>query len=384
MLSSVRRLALLLVAVVLLHPTASVAAAPSPFPCGLAAGGWLSEGPTNRAAHLASVGTVRATMVLVDFPDHPATTDPRVTIDGDVKDAQRWWAEVSYGRFQAVFDAPPRWFRMPAPMASYGMGASRTFETHRRYLADAVGVADPDVDFSRTQLFFVVSPPASGLGGSSALVAPSGLGIVADGAELRFGANLGDDGFWGATVHETGHTMGLPDLYDLKTHAIGGAGAWDTMSLAAGVAHFVAWQKWKLGWLDDGQVTCLGRGRREITLTPLETKGGMKAVVIPTGRSTAIVAEVRARVGRDTSRCDEGVLVYAVDTSRATGAYPIQVRSAHPELERNPKQRCQAFTNAPFDLGKGENPTFTDQASRTTIQVVKNDHGNRTIVVTKG
>jgi M6 family metalloprotease-like protein len=299
--------------------------------------------------------------------------------------------EVSYGRYQVVFDAPARWTRMPAPAASYDVKRGLDFDTHRRYLAAAVAAADPDVDFSRTQLLVVISPPQAGIAESPAFIASAGWGIVADGNEMRFGTNLGDATrtrpeipTWavGMFVHEIGHTMGLPDLYGISTtgdiHR--GVGQWDVMGYAFSTPHLLAWHKWKLGWLDDGQVTCLRSGRRQATLTPLEVKGGMKAVVVPTGRSTAIVAEYRARIGRDALRCDEGVLVYTVDTSKATGAFPIQVRSAQPEP---PNQPCVAFAHAPFDLGRRENPTFTDKASRTTIRVVRKDSRSRTVVVTK-
>ncbi len=64
--------------------------------------------------------------------------------------------------------------------------------------------------------------------------------------------------------------------------------------------HFLAWQKWKLGWLDPSQLTCLDEpGEVTTTITPLERSGGLKAIVVPTGLSSAYVIEARKRIGED-------------------------------------------------------------------------------------
>ena len=49
-------------------------------------------------------------------------------------------------------------------------------------------------------------------------------------------------------------------------------------------------------------------------------------MVIPVGRTTAVVAESRRGAGLDSPGGAAGVLVYTVDTSLATGAGPIRVQ----------------------------------------------------------
>ena len=93
--------------------------------------------------------------------------------------------------------------------------------------------------------------------------------------------------------------------------------------------HFLAWQKWKLGWLDPSQLTCLdGPGEVTTTITPLERSGGLKAIVVPTGLSSVYVIEARKRIGEDDWLCDDGVLIYSVNSSIRSGNGPVQVRAA--------------------------------------------------------
>ena len=70
-------------------------------------------------------------------------------------------------------------------------------------------------------------------------------------------------------VHETGHvwaylTCTRPDL--------GGRLGSDELRRQPG-AEFMAWQRWKFGWLDPSQMRCVQPGRTvEATLSPLETR----------------------------------------------------------------------------------------------------------------
>ena len=102
------------------------------------------------------------------------------------------------------------------------------------------------------------------------------------GKSVTFGQDIWRTG-WGGKVlnHETGHDMGLPEGYNATGQ--GGqfafTGDWGVMGNIAGEApDFLAWEKWKLGWLDDGQIACL-RGDDTVTrtLSPIGTPGGTKA-----------------------------------------------------------------------------------------------------------
>jgi hypothetical protein len=94
--------------------------------------------------------------------------------------------------------------------------------------------------------------------------------------------------------------------------------------------HF-AWFKWQLGWLTDSQITCLNfAGTEDAVLTPLETVGGRKAVVLRTGTRRVTVAEFRTYNGVNANACDAGILVYTINTAVPSLAGPVVVRDAYP------------------------------------------------------
>ena len=192
------------------------------------------------------------------------------------------------------------------------------------------------------QVVYVVAARGTGVDRSPAFQAYPGSGIQADGTEIRYGATFfqdtRSDARYAANVfiHETGHILGLPDLYGVFDNPNGNfwhlfrfAGGWDMMSWNDPGGHFLAWQKWKLGWLDPSQLTCLdGPGEVTTTITPLERSGGLKAIVVPTGLSSVYVIEARKRIGEDDWLCEDGILVYSVNSSIRSGNGPVQVHAA--------------------------------------------------------
>jgi hypothetical protein len=92
-----------------------------------------------------------------------------------------------------------------------------------------------------------------------------------------------------------------------------------------------AWHKLKLGWLDADQMDCVtAPGTTEHTLTPVETAGGKKLVVVRTGTDTAYAVESRRATGLDAEACDTGPLVYSIDSPLQSGMGPVRVIDATP------------------------------------------------------
>jgi M6 family metalloprotease-like protein len=360
---------------------------PAPAPCspsltGLS-GPEMSEGTAASMLPLAAGRDLSAVMIFVDFSDVGATESTAQLHNRLVPNARAWYAEVSHGR--ATLDVTPvhRWFRMARGSRDYGIQNGLTFGEHKEYIADAIAAADADVDFSRYRIVYVVAARGSALERSPAFHAMPGDGISADGVEIRHSATFGEDvrevspQRYGANVvvHETGHLLGLPDLYDGAatdySRVFRFAGEWDTMGSTNTGAHFLAWHKWKLGWIDQTQLTCLrGPGQVTATISPAAAAGGLKAVVVPTGPSTAFVIEARRRVGQDARLCEEGVLIYSVDALVHSGDGPIRVQAA--QGDRNPDlvNSCGALYNAPYDKAAGEVAHFRNRAAGLTVDVL--------------
>ena len=292
-----------------------------------------------------SVGTLRAILLLVHTSD--AAPDESVAAPDELfGEASAWFRTVSYGRLDFHAETLLRWLSLPATSQAY-------LDDPARYLRDAVAAADPLVDFSRFDVVYLAAALNTPQTATSAIL--NSFGVHADGREVAFWIPFGA-GFAASTgqpehvIHETGHLLGLPDLY--VPNALTSFHRWDVMAGARWPSELFAWHRWKLGWLDADQVVCItGTRPRIATLTPIERPGGTKAVFVKRG-NRIVAVEVRSRLGFDATLCETGVLVYEVDQTPFRRG-PIRVHAAQPD-RRPPGPNCARMWNAPFDVARGE------------------------------
>jgi M6 family metalloprotease-like protein len=358
---------------------------PTPRPCApvLLSGSnpEMNEGTPSSSLPLRPGSRATALMLFVDFPDLHASESTHILYQHLVPRARRWFAEVSYGRLRLEVTPVSRWFGMPRPLRAYGLADGISSPEQHAYLKEAVAAAQHDVDFSGYQILYVVAPKGTGVERSPAFHQFPGSGIAVDGTEIRYGATFFEDTKLDARydanvlIHETGHILGLPDLYDVPSPRFWSgfrfAGGWDTMSWNEPGFHFLAWEKWKLGWLRSNQLACLdGPAVLTATVTPLERVGGLKAIVIATGDSSALVVEARRRIGQDRALCTEGVLVYYVDASVRSGYGPVRVHPAQLDRSSDLRDRCGPLYNAPFAPGRGHVARYEDAAAGISVAVL--------------
>ncbi|HEX7150486.1 MAG TPA: M6 family metalloprotease domain-containing protein [Thermoanaerobaculia bacterium] len=351
---------------------------------------FLTEGPTDRELHAPSVGTMRAVMLFVDFPDAPSAEQTQTLYDTIVPKSQEWFAEVSHGRFNVAVTPVHGWRRMPLPSTSYGFD-SLTFEKQKKYFLDAIALTDADVDFSPYDTLLVVSSAAAKIPVSPTYLAYAGAGVpTADGRELRWGVTFGNDvrvQRWGEYIlaHETQHMLGLPDLYrftnQIFPNFLRDAGGWDVMSWIRPGAHAMAWHKRKLGWIDETQIACAQGPRFEATLTPTATDGGVKAIVVRVDDDTAIVAELRRAIGADARLCDSGLLIYTVDASTLTGFGPVKVLNGGNGEAPAVINECGPIYDATFDIRNGKLTRVTADGTITFELVSVSDSEARVRVL---
>ncbi|MGW2563714.1 M6 family metalloprotease domain-containing protein [Streptomyces sp. NPDC001514] len=360
--------------------TTATAAAPPPLPASSAPAaecalpgrtGWTDEGhDTDRTQFQPSTGTRRVLMLFVDFPDAGAT-DSTDAYAAQLAPAADWMRAASYGRSRLAVTSLHRWIRMPADSDSYGFARGLTFETHEKYVRDAIKAADPYADFSRYDMVYVVpTRAASAISFSPTyLYDPTASGVTADGIRLKWAVTFGQDIWrWGPKVaaHETGHTFGLPDLYSFTGATHQHVGGWDVMGNIAGPApQYLGWHSWKLGWTRDDQVACLSApGHRTVRLTPVERPGGTKIAVLRTSGTTAYVAESRRAEGNDRAACSTGILIYKVDSAIPTGEGPVRIMNGNPAA--TPPVGCTQLDLAAYTPGQ----TFTDPDTGVRIDVL--------------
>lgn len=292
-------------------------------------------GLPNPAFKMPSVGDVKTIVLFADFSDVPATQTPEELLSIISPGAEAFYSEMSYGRMRWTLEPHPVWLRLSQPSVHYGEGI-RSYDGHLAFIQEAVTLADADVDFSTADSVIVLVPPeASAIPYGPAFGASPGGGYFADGKTFANGATSGADlPGWGSywLNHETGHMMGLPDLYAYQydpnnypdQHRF--VGDFSLMGFIDGSAPgFFAFERWQLSWLDDEQIICQTTSDQTTTLTPIETQGGIKAVIVPISESKALVVESRRPVGADAELVKSGALVYLADTSIYSGEGTITV-----------------------------------------------------------
>jgi M6 family metalloprotease-like protein len=329
-------------------------AATEATPCSPPALGFGAGEGLNSPEMPPAVGKLRIAMLFVDFADSPGPESPQSIYDRYSQRIVDWYGGVSYDRLQIEIEPLPRWLRLPRTLVDY---ESENFEGA---IQSTIALADPSFDFGSFDALYVVAP-------MSALAS-----TVVDDVPLRVDGAAIHSWAWLATgslqrlpfvaIHETGHILGLPDLYHDRFPS--SQHAWDVMTAAPMGGGMFAWHRWKLGWLDANQIVCLSRrGTTTATLAPLERLGGRKAIISRVGR-TAVVVEVRAPLAEDATLCRTGVLVYRVDFSAGSPEnagsrlLPIRLHPARPDDSRRWSQ-CAPDWRAPFAVGTG-------QPSRTT------------------
>ncbi|WP_416237298.1 M6 family metalloprotease domain-containing protein [Streptomyces marinisediminis] len=290
--------------------------------------------------------TVDAVMVFLSFPDARPLTHPAQLVADHFPGTADFFTRASYGRLDLRLHTRPRWTAMPQPSRSYGIARDWDAEHRAAFVRDALAATDPEVDFADYDVvYFVADPDAPGVDSDATKVVNFAEPVAVDGTELRrivtvferFPADRN------VLAHETGHVFDLPDLYhrprdgkgDWDTHV----GDWDLMGSQFGLAPDpFGWHKWKLGWLGERHVDCVGGpGTTLHALQPLGRApaergpgAGKRLAVVRTGPSEAVAVEVREPVGNDAGLCRGGVLVYRVRSDTASAAGPVEVLDGHP------------------------------------------------------
>jgi M6 family metalloprotease-like protein len=332
---------------------------------------------------LKSTGDVTATVVMVDFPDAPASMTPtdafaRISPAADV------FKEMSYGKFNYTFKPKLKWYRMSKNSSDYVAGGW-TFIKHRDYITEAAKLADADVDFSKTDnLIILANPDARGMGYSGpAFSAIRKSGITLDGKYISNGATSAYDlnnwkSIW--LNHEVTHTLGLVDLYAFtqsnpanRHDGLRYTGEFSYMgfsSYESNAPSLLAFERWNLGWINDSQINCLKDVKSTILISPVQTSGGVKAVIIPISRTKAVVIESRRALGIDKNIAKSGALVYVVDSSIQSGQGPVKVFPS--DVSSDPR-----YLKAPRALGE----SITTEG--ITVKVTKSDDSGDTVEITK-
>ncbi len=332
-----------------------------------------------------NIGTQPILVLLVDFTDRsPVGTtvyDWREKIFGNSNSVTHYYQEVSYDKLnftQALEshgtpnDGIVGWLHMPYAHPNSGWTPGTA---DQQLVKDAVLAADPYVDFgafdgngddyiSRNELHLVLvaagyeagyyqagapacNPCIRGTAWSLDGTVPA---PVVDGktvASWSGGGGYTQFGEWhchlldtpghvatlGTMVHEMGHDLDWPDLYDTDYSSMG-VGYWSVMGhgmwlytdsyLGDCPAHPDVWSKWYQGWLTPVQVSGSVEGAPipQVETSPmayqlLDNPGGVDwDFHNHSGTGEYFLVENRQRVGYDAGLPGSGLLIWHIDETR--------------------------------------------------------------------
>jgi M6 family metalloprotease-like protein len=330
----------------------------------------LNEAPETVEHYQKATGSVKAIMAFVRFPDLDGTKATTEVAGQVVGEAVNWYAKESYGRLSFSVTVCGDWRMMPNNAAAYN-GIAIDWSAHRDYIATALQLIPADeVNFAEYDIVYVVAAetPENVLANSPTLSA--GIDVPTNNGVVRHVVTFGRDCYtrsYNVLLHETGHLMGLPDLYTFDRSypdLIRPAGAWDIMCHLDGARHYLGWHKYKLGWLDEAQVLYVKSGEVSAKLHAFENPYGVKLIVLPgESKSKLYVIEVAQPLGLNEEWRDKGILVYTVDAAVATGRNPVRVVSGAdepPEPDESERYGALYYAYLPpgakqiFELGDGE------------------------------
>jgi len=355
-------------------------------------------------------GPQRTIVILVKFSDQSNTTKPS-QVASTLATMNNYYYEDSYGTtsFQtSISPNGPAWYALPSPMSYYG---TDTASADNQLVDDGLRAAlNNGVDLSQFKFATLVH---AGNDEAMTHLASDIHSFTIQGYIFSTGpltsikistSVVSESDPVGVYAHESGHLLGLPDLYDV-TGRIDPTndflGYWEIMALGEwnpnnGLpcprtspcpgtypALHSAWSKMQLGWLASGQscsattsgiCTVQSGTAANITLQNLEQPtSGVQAVKIPIafnkdGTMTYYLLEMRAKLGTydrylpfPTTYPDAGVLIYDVNESIPAGHGSIRLIDAHPGggLDDAPFGPC-------FSPCASEN-TFADQPNYVKV-----------------
>ena len=338
-------------------------------------GGSADPSAPSGAPSPANLGTQRSLVILVQFADQPSlgTTAAQwnARFFGTSDSVSDYFDEVSYGRLAiapaleshgSANDGVVGWLTLPTnhPNTQGNIGAPNQALT-----ADAIRAADPYVDFgaydtdgngrvSEDELHITVIPAgweASRSCGARAVWAHKwstgtqtpvvdGVGAGLDYTQFgekhcdSNGARPARQATLGVIVHELGHDLDLPDLYDTDKSSKGGVGYWSVMASGTWLAlpntdpgsmpsHPEAFSKSYQGWTTPQRLT----GTATASLTQAATSPAVFQLLanpngvdwtnhLGSGTGEYFLAENRQRAGYDRALPGCGILIWHVDETR--------------------------------------------------------------------
>lgn len=265
---------------------------------------------------LPNEGTANVQMIAVDFPESPGTQDLLEMAEADISATNKWLEFYTNKKLSFSWQFHKSWLRMPKSWTDYGYvkGSGAKADEIGRAIVD---VSDQYIDFSESDIVFVLFPRNLSRGGDYEIIGFSNRAIKSNEGLVKnfwgfsdpksYGFSFSNMGYF---IHEYSHLMGIPG------HAPRGP---DLMN--GGGSFIKVWDSFLAGWLDEGELYCMPTSQKSLktSLIPLQRlQHGLRGIIVPLSSTNALVVEA----WRDEGEWEtllygrQGVAVYWVDTTK--------------------------------------------------------------------
>lgn len=338
-----------------------------------------SEGYVNSLSYKTAFGPQSILVFLVEFTDikHTSSFNELVNKLNAMND---YFIEVSYGMISLNVHINFSWITLPLGMAYYGHDVNKPGNEPNvwRIIYDTLSIMDPFYNYSNYDYFMIIHA-----GEDQAISNPTNLSndiwssfLVFDtpyesdeGVSIFGGMIVSEKDPVGTFAHEFGHSLGLPDLYDITNSDPNDfVGKWDLMSKGSwngnppgtSPAHLSAWSKIKLGWIQSNRLLIVSKEESMIVdIEPLEAKAsGIQAIKLPITTTKYYLIEFREKIGFDSYLPKSGILIYYCDDTIQSGYGPVRLKDANPST--------LTLDDASFDVGQ----YFLDKENNVYIKII--------------
>ncbi|MEM3522462.1 MAG: M6 family metalloprotease domain-containing protein [Candidatus Bathyarchaeia archaeon] len=336
----------------------------------------------NALSYKTAIGSQSILAFLVEFTDvkHKSSFNEIINKLNSTND---YFNEVSYGIISLNVFINSSWILLPFDMGYYGHDVNKPGNEPNiwKIVFDALLKMDQFYDYSKYDHFMIIHA-----GDNQAISNPTKLSndiwssfIIFDepyksdeGTLVYGGIIVSENDPMGVFTHELGHSLGLPDLYDITNSDPNDfVGKWDLMSKGSwnGVphgtspAHLCVWGKIKLGWIQANQLLIVNKEESAIVdIFPIEVKAlGTQAIKLPITTNKYYLLEFRKKIGFDSYLPNSGILIYYCDDSIQSGYGPVRLKDANPST--------LTLDDASFDVDQ----YFLDETNNIYIKIISKD-----------
>jgi immune inhibitor A len=341
-------------------------------------------------------GEAKVLVMLVSFNDtsNSSTHTPAYFNDflfnASSNSMNKFFRDNSYNTFNVTGNVTTKFYQMNHTMAYYGRYETSSppvsgYGNSQNLTYDVLMVADADINYSEYDQDndgYVDHLLVIHAGGDQASTGVANdiwshawglnsLAVKLDGKWLNAYTMLSEDDPIGVFVHEFGHDLGLPDLYDTDYSSDGGCGRWEVMASGswnnggASPSMLGAWCRKELGWLTPAVVNSDTAGLAAKRIYDNQTAF---KVWVNNSNSEYFLIENRQQTGWDTYLPGNGLLIWHINetaTGNTRDAYRL-VDLEEWDNNNNAANSNDAWRNNATGLTPTSSPNTNDYSGKKT------------------